>query len=223
MTIDEKRARLLDAAGFEFAEKGYEGATVRSICERAGVNLAAINYYYGDKERLYEAVLMHAHRSRPQDHHAPDDGEDPREALRGFVSLFLEEAAFQEKTAWHQALMFREVVDPTKASDTLVREAFRPRFQVLLGIIGRLAPGLDDRQQQAVGFGLVGQCLHYRTGRPISERIVGAEAFGRLDHDFLTDHITRATLAALGQGPPLGAASAGTTTDLVPPLAKDDR
>src|SRR5207253_5288065 len=62
MTIrDEPRDRLLNAAGEVFAEKGFKGGTVRAICLLANVNVAAVNYYFRDKERLYiEAVKQAA-------------------------------------------------------------------------------------------------------------------------------------------------------------------
>ena len=56
------KTRLLEAAGEEFAEKGFEVARVRSICERAGANLAAVNYHFGDKEQLYVQAVLEAHR-----------------------------------------------------------------------------------------------------------------------------------------------------------------
>ena len=56
------RTTVLEAAGHVFAEKGYLKTTLREICERAGVNGAAVNYYFGGKEGLYEEVLVEAHR-----------------------------------------------------------------------------------------------------------------------------------------------------------------
>ena len=53
----ETEKRLLEAAGEIFAHYGYRAATVRQICEKAGANLAAVNYHFGDKEGLYLAVL----------------------------------------------------------------------------------------------------------------------------------------------------------------------
>ncbi len=57
----ELRQRLLNTAGEVFAEQGFRAATVRQITERAGVNLAAINYYFSDKAELYACVLREAH------------------------------------------------------------------------------------------------------------------------------------------------------------------
>ena len=57
---DETRRQLLEAAGEVFATAGFRNATVREICRRAGANLAAVNYHFGDKEALYAEVLRYA-------------------------------------------------------------------------------------------------------------------------------------------------------------------
>ena len=54
--------RVIEAAGHEFADKGFDQATVRDICQRAGANLAAVNYHFGDKHKLYVAAVTTAHR-----------------------------------------------------------------------------------------------------------------------------------------------------------------
>src|SRR4051794_28997088 len=51
------RRALLESAGALFHERGYEGATVREIGERAGADPALIARYFGGKEALYLAVL----------------------------------------------------------------------------------------------------------------------------------------------------------------------
>lgn len=59
----EVHGRMLDAAEELFAIHGYNGASMRSITRKAGVNLAAIHYHLGDKQLLYEMVLCR--RLRP--------------------------------------------------------------------------------------------------------------------------------------------------------------
>ena len=207
MALDQTKSRLLEAAGEEFASKGFEGATVRSICDRAGTNLAAVNYHFGDKEQLYEQAVLQAHRCGPGMPPESVDGESPAQALRSYIGSFLSNVVALQSPTWHQTLMLREMVNPTGASETLVREAIRPRFERLSGIIRRLCPEADDRRIQALAFSVVGQCLHYKLTRSISERLVGSEAFARLDMDYLTDHITRFTLAAIGEAPPFASSA----------------
>lgn len=203
MTQDPTKARLLEAAGEEFAEKGFAGATIRSISRRAGANIAAINYHFGDKERLYEAAVLEAHRcgmGEPEES-AVLDGLPPRELIRRFVRRFLDSVMRDAEGSWPRALMLREIIQPTSASDVVVRDAIRPRFDRLIAAIRELCPGADDRRLHASAFSVVGQCLHYKVARPFSTRLVGQEAYDRLDLDYLTDHITAFCLAGLGAEP----------------------
>jgi TetR/AcrR family transcriptional regulator, regulator of cefoperazone and chloramphenicol sensitivity len=204
---DQTKARLLEAAGEEFAEKGFEGATVRSICARAGANLAAVNYHFGDKEQLYAQAVIAAHRCGVK---LPTEAEfrqgTPGEQLRRYIRDFLSNIlAVDGDKGWHHTLMLRELLRPTRASETLVREVIRPKFERLIWILDGVCPEADERRRHALAFSIIGQCLHYRLGRPIAARLIGDEEFRALDLDYLTDHITDFSLAALGLAPPLDA------------------
>ena len=54
---DLTRARILESAGQLAAECGYANMTSKQVCERAHVNMAAVNYHFGSREGLYAAVL----------------------------------------------------------------------------------------------------------------------------------------------------------------------
>jgi AcrR family transcriptional regulator len=56
----EARAKILSAAEELFAASGFAGTAVRDIARRAGVNGAMIHYYFGNKERLYHAIIENA-------------------------------------------------------------------------------------------------------------------------------------------------------------------
>jgi len=53
----DKRAHILTVAEQLFAEKGFDGTSVRDIAQLATVNLAMISYYFGSKEKLLEALI----------------------------------------------------------------------------------------------------------------------------------------------------------------------
>src|SRR5512147_2104431 len=55
--FNETQLRILDAAEELFMQHGFEGASMRMLTTRAGVNLAAINYHFGSKDALIEAVF----------------------------------------------------------------------------------------------------------------------------------------------------------------------
>jgi AcrR family transcriptional regulator len=56
-TSADTKTRILDAAEKLFVEHGFEATSLRSLTSAAGVNLAAVNYHFGSKEELFQAVL----------------------------------------------------------------------------------------------------------------------------------------------------------------------
>lgn len=59
-TGDSTEGRILTAALEVFAERGFDGARMRDIAERAGANLGLLTYYFGDKEQLWKAAVTRA-------------------------------------------------------------------------------------------------------------------------------------------------------------------
>jgi AcrR family transcriptional regulator len=54
---DQKKQHIIQTAITLFAEKGYEGTSIRDLAKRAKVNVAMVNYYFGSKEKLFEALV----------------------------------------------------------------------------------------------------------------------------------------------------------------------
>lgn len=55
--MKDKRVHIIETATDLFAGKGYEGTSIRDIAEKASVNLAMVNYYFGSKEKLFENIV----------------------------------------------------------------------------------------------------------------------------------------------------------------------
>ncbi len=104
------RERILEAAGEVFAEVGFRCATVRRICERAGVNVAAINYHFRSKEELYYEVLKYWHEFAVKKYPPLlGVGEDApaEEQLRAFILSLLLRMLDKGKPAWFGKVMAR--------------------------------------------------------------------------------------------------------------------
>lgn len=203
----DARERILLAAGREFAEKGYEAATVRDICLAAGVNGAAVNYYFGDKRRLYIESVKHAHEERvrqvPEPQWAP--GTPAPVKLRDFVGNMLERMLGLGQPPWQVRLMLREVLQPTEACRELVEDYFRPHFELLVSILDEVACGrLDGPDLRRVALSVIGQCFLYRVAGDVVGMLVPAGEIESLHTPpQIADHVTRFTLAALGAAAPL--------------------
>lgn len=197
--INEPRLRLLLAAESLFARKGFDGATVRDICDRAGMNVAAINYHFGDKERLYIETVRHAHACSMAHAGPPPQlaGLPPAERLRGFIAGMLRNMDAPVRPESMKLLM-RELSQPSKATVSVVEDFIRPMAMGLFAILAELLPTMPDRQRLMIGFSIVGQCLYYRQNRNVSTLLFGAAAVDALSLDAVTEHITRFTFAALG-------------------------
>ncbi len=202
---DDTRRRLLEAAGEVFAEKGYRAATIREICGRAGANIAAVNYYFGDKQGLYVAVVGYAHgtENRPLLPEWPD-GTPPEGKLRAYIELVLS-THFEEKgPPWRARLMMREIAEPTEACAALVDAYIRPRSELLHRVLGELLPPeTTEADRHLIAFSIVGQCLFHRARNPVAE-LLSNGFYRQLDVKRLADHITRFTLAALGRAASFG-------------------
>lgn len=84
------RNAILDAARVCFAERGFDGASARSIAERAGVTQPLINHYFGSKDALITAVMDDVVQdfARTQAPWIALDDADPAFVLRGLEALF---------------------------------------------------------------------------------------------------------------------------------------
>lgn len=55
--INDKKEKILEAAEKLFGEHGYDGTSTRMLAKEAGINIAMLSYYFGSKEKLFEAMV----------------------------------------------------------------------------------------------------------------------------------------------------------------------
>ena len=193
--------KVLESAGEVFAEKGFKAATVREICARAGVNLASVNYYYGDKEQLYLEAVKLAHPGRLEEGEGTwPEGMTATDRLRIFIKMFLERLAKENDSSWQVRLFRREILDPTPFCRETLKEYFLDRFSVLEKIVTEiLPPATPAWQRRQMCFSIVGQCVYFRAAKNVVLMVIGDDEYETHynTHD-LTEHVMRFSLAALG-------------------------
>lgn len=204
----EAKQRLLMAAIQEFALHGYDHGTVRRICGRADVNVNAVKYYFTDKRGLYVEAVKEAHRSRHQklvstSFIPPGDepGLDPEVRLKAFIFQMVKMAMdAQDRSDFRHLLIFRELANPSEATQHIVQEFIRPHFERINQILEQLLPPETPKvDRQLLAFSTVGQCMHYKMAGPIIGMLISEEEYQQLSVERVADHIYSVILASIQQ------------------------
>ena len=195
------RDRLLDVAGPVFSEKGFEKTTVREICQKADVNLASVNYYFGDKEQLYLEVICLAKEMGVSRAPIPEwtSATSPEQKLRDWVTTLVKRMLGAGELSWSNHLIMREVLRPTKACEHLIQELFRPFVNIadsiLQEILGDEVP--EHRRMQCV-FSIAAQCQFYRVSDGLVTLMLGQdEKAAHYNIEQLIEHILQFSLSAI--------------------------
>ena len=199
--LNDTRTRILQAAAEIFADVGFEKATVRTICDRASVNVAAINYHFRDKENLYLEVLKYCKSIAFQQYSLGNEAtknDSPELRLREFIRFFFSCILDQGPTSLFGRLVSREYIEPTFALDMLVENTMRPTFvllsEVVAELLGKKATEMDIRMCCA---SVVSQCVFYLFARHALNRLFPNEQFPGDYLETVIDHVTRFSLAAM--------------------------
>jgi len=199
--VKPKVESILEAAGEIFAEQGFRKTTVREICKRCRVNLAAINYYFGDKERLYLAVLKHYRELAIQKYPITFDineTDTPEEKLSNFIHTFIYRFLEEGKTALFGKLLAREFTESSGALDILVEDFIKPTFIKLSSIVREIVGDKSsDKKVELCAMSIIGQCLYFRNARPIIFRLRHKEGYTNEDIKEIAEHIINFSLKGL--------------------------
>ncbi len=156
MEPKETKNRILDAAEHLFAEKGYHGTSLRMITTEATVNLAAVNYHFGSKESLIEAVierrLLPLNQLRTKQLKAVRDearrndrAPDVRQTLAAFIEPTL---SFRNSGPGAQdfiALVARALADPNDTARSVFINRIKPVLDLLHQCLAEALPQIDPQ------------------------------------------------------------------------------
>jgi AcrR family transcriptional regulator len=193
----ETSDRIIAAAGAVFAERGFRGTTIRQITARAGVNIAAVNYHFRDKNELYIRVLREAKRCATEIVIRDLPG-TPEERLGGFIQRFVHYLLDPKRPAWHGRVLALEMANPTPALGVVIRELTLPLYRDVRALIDEVTEGTASAVElDLFTISVFGQCIFYVSRGSVVEHL--AVDLGRTSSRTarIADHIGVFSIAAL--------------------------
>ena len=192
------RRRLLEAASEEFAEKGYESATVRDIVARAHANLNSVNYYFGSKQELYVEVMRFqvalSEAAHPLLVRDPPPGDDPASALRGAVRRLV--TFLLDPNSLLPRLYALELVNPSPAFESAGGGASH-QSALTTAVRALLGPDADPRLVARGVRSVYSMCAYYMFVRKVMPRVDPQFRPDARTLEEITDHITEFSLGGL--------------------------
>jgi len=213
--VHETQTRILDAAEELFLLHGFEGASMRMLTARAGVNLAAINYHFGSKDALIEAVLrrrldpMNTSRIAALDRleaEAAGRPLDPAAIIGAFVGTSLrmiEDARGGGRNFIR--LLGRTYTDPDKRIRALIGQLYAPAMERYKAAFVRALPDLPaDELVWRMHF-MFGTLSYTLAATDTVQLIAGCKPEDRYDARLLEARLTAFLAAGLLAPLPNGA------------------
>jgi len=169
----DARSKLVLAALNVFAEKGFEGATTREICEQAGANVSAIRYYFGDKAGLYRAAFTEPMGDKPCHFSIQTYADRPLpEALILFFKEFLEPLKKGEELRLVMKLHFREMLEPTGLWQQEIDTEIKPQHAAMVAMLKQhLCISRIDNDLHRLAFAIIGMAVHFYVGYDVVKAI----------------------------------------------------
>ncbi|MEW6688169.1 MAG: TetR family transcriptional regulator [Pseudomonadota bacterium] len=207
----ETRTRILDAAEELFMLHGFEGTSMRSLTAKAGANLAAVNYHFGSKSALIEAVFrrrldpMNAARIAELERLEKEAAGRPSSApltpeaiIRAFVGAglrMIEDAKGGGRNFIR--LLGRTYTDPQKPIRALIGQLYAPAMERFKAAFARALPHMPAEELVWRMHFMFGTLAYTLAATDTVQLIAGCKPEDRYDARLLEARLTAFLVAGL--------------------------
>lgn len=189
------------AASEVFSEKGYRDATIAEISERAGTNVAAVNYHFGDKETLYREAWRQSFRGSIEAY-PPDGGVDgnapARQRLRGVVFALIRRVTDENSREF--LIVHKELANPTGLLEEVMGREIGPLREKIEGLVREILGTKSTKKRvRFVTISLISQCV-FPAFMNMAERSgagCGDDSWTVKDIEGYAEHVVAFSLAAM--------------------------
>ncbi|ESQ97733.1 MULTISPECIES: TetR/AcrR family transcriptional regulator [Pseudomonadaceae] len=192
------RTRILEAAGALFGTAGFAETTSKAIAALAEVDLASINYHFGGRDGLYQAVLVEAHR-RLLDVTALQQIAESDLPVAGKLRSLLEQLVPKSTDgadSWHLTVLAAEILAPSSHLQVLMQSEVPIKVSLAMTIVAEIT-GIPMGAPALLRclLSVVAPCLMLLIGRrgipgPIQE-------ISKMPREEIVDHLYHFALAGL--------------------------
>lgn len=199
-TRDPVRQRLLTAARELFAQRGYEGTSVRDITSRAKANLAAITYHFGSKEALFHAVLRSV--AEPLVEAVTQAAQGSGTPLERIELALRAANRHVQAHPWAPPVMLRELAGGGRLPEPLV-QAWKRNVATLVGLItaGQQDGSIRAGDPLLLALSAVGQVFFFRVGGRIAREVAQVDLNSPEFSSRLVEHIAETARRSLANYP----------------------
>ena len=196
----ETRTRILDVSEELFMQHGFEGTSMRLLTTKAGVNLAAVNYHFGSKDALIEAVFrrrldpMNAERIVALDRLEKSAGGvalAPAEIIRAFLRTSL--AMIEDSRNGGRnfiRLLGRAYTEPSKPIRGLIGQLYAPAMERYKAAFARALPALPGEELVWRLHFMFGTLSYTLAATDTVQLIAGCKPEDRYDAKLLEERLT---------------------------------
>jgi AcrR family transcriptional regulator len=201
----ETRTRILDAAEELFMQHGFEGTSMRQLTAKAGVNLAAVNYHFGSKDALIEAVFrrrldpMNAARIAALEAlEATGRTLSPETIIRAFVGEGLRMIE-DTRTGGRNfiRLLGRTYTEPAKQIRALIGQLYAPAMERYKSAFERALPQMPREELVWRMHFMFGTLAYTMAATDTVQLIAGCKPEDRYDAALLEERLTAFLTAGL--------------------------
>ena len=192
------REKILKSAWKLFAKDGFEKVSVRDITQHADVNLASVNYHFGNKDGLIQEIVimalvpMNKQRVRLLKQAGDEVGGVENVQMRALIESFVRPVVFPEEyggcTDMMARLMARYLIDRNYDVPLKVLDSFGDVYQIFGIAIRAQCPGLDPKKALEKLIFSTGAVFMFQSFSGLASKAVGNDLALNVD-DYLNDAV----------------------------------
>ena len=179
--MKETKEKLLQTATELFSKRGIEGVSTRDLAKASGVNLCSINYYFGTKQKLYEAILENVVEKivslvTDRQISLQNQGLSALEEIKAFAGNLLDLLCSDTISSIQAELLIKEIINPTAAYDKLYLQVIEPLHKRLTSLVMQLT-GVSEQEAIIKTHCIMGQAVMFRIHKEALLRRLGTEKY----------------------------------------------